>query len=441
MKRKASVLMLMIVLLFSIGSISFVDFAEANPPGPYDPTPTPPPIAHCYIKSDFTLTSNLLNCTLEVQSDNVVIDGAGFTLQGNWHTYDGITLDGRHNVTIKNVKIQNFGRGIVILGESTDNFICGNTLMDMIKIKDSFATEITNNTFNNAFIAITSSGNNVILNNHFIDCGIGLIQSSTKDIISNNNFDNGGIHLSSVTYYNVSNNSFSDNSGTPGIVASFSENNSFSQNIFINVEEAIKIQKGIANIITNNVISNGNSGINIYDGSYGNIIADNRITGESDFGLMICGSIGNNITRNFLYNNTVGFYIANTQIIWLSQFVNKSLTENTFNQNDVVNNNLSVRTQWSSSVPMPTDLHTEFHKMPISLYGNYWSDYDGTDSEGDGIGDTPYYTTDPSYVDSYPLMAPTYIPQRNHTDTQHTDYRRITKPGTTEYTKFRNNTY
>lgn len=53
--------------------------------------------------------------------------------------------------------------------------------------------------------------------------------------------------------------------------------------------------------------------------------------------------------------------------------------------------------------------------------GNYWKDYNGTDQNNDGIGDTPYianfrYTengmikTVDVVLDDYPLMAPYVVP-------------------------------
>ena len=41
--------------------------------------------------------------------------------------------------------------------------------------------------------------------------------------------------------------------------------------------------------------------------------------------------------------------------------------------------------------------------------GNYWSGYNGTDSDFDGIGDTPYII-DSNNIDHYPLMNPYWIP-------------------------------
>jgi len=42
--------------------------------------------------------------------------------------------------------------------------------------------------------------------------------------------------------------------------------------------------------------------------------------------------------------------------------------------------------------------------------GNYWSDYNGTDANHDGIGDTPY-VIDTKNADNYPLMTPYIIPE------------------------------
>ena len=360
MKRKASAFMLMIVLLFSIVSISFVDFAEANPP----PVEKPPPLNHVYVKSDFTLTGNLLNSTLEVQSDNVVIDGAGFALEGNGGFDDGVGLNGKSNVTIKNLTIRRFGRAMEISGTSNHITVAGNTLIgNAIVINDSPNNTIIDNNMDSSHLAINRSNNNTVLNNHF---------------------DGMGIHIRDC------------------------KNNHVSQNYFDCCLYAVYLTTASYNIISANVVSNGFLGI-IVDNSSENIIIANNITGASVCGIRIAGSLSNNITRNFLYNNSVGFHIRNSKIILLSQFTNKNLMVNFFSQNDVCNNNESVRAEWAFDNPVSEDLLTDWHKMPIFLYGNYWSDYDGTDSDGDGVGNTHYFSADPSYVDSYPLMVPTYI--------------------------------
>jgi nitrous oxidase accessory protein NosD len=41
--------------------------------------------------------------------------------------------------------------------------------------------------------------------------------------------------------------------------------------------------------------------------------------------------------------------------------------------------------------------------------GNFWSNYDGTDSNDDGIGDIPYIIGGAN-KDNYPLMKPVVIP-------------------------------
>ena len=113
MKSVITAILFAALLIIALTEIQQTSWVNAN----FLPSP---PISTIYIKSDgsiqpsttpiqrtgniYSILSNLPNSTIEVQCDNVVIDGKGFTISGHgvhWHT--GITLSGRTGVTIKNI--------------------------------------------------------------------------------------------------------------------------------------------------------------------------------------------------------------------------------------------------------------------------------------------------------------------------------------------------
>ena len=75
----------------------------------------------------YTFDDNI-NGSLVVRRSNIVVDGSGYTLQGTGGGV-GITLDERTNVTIKNLTIRSFYRGIILDRTSSSN-ITGNNILE-----------------------------------------------------------------------------------------------------------------------------------------------------------------------------------------------------------------------------------------------------------------------------------------------------------------------
>jgi parallel beta-helix repeat protein len=103
----------------------------------------------------YTFTDDIFDHII-VDRNNIVIDGAGYILQGNGSGVGilgitGISLDYRSNVTIKNIQIKNFYFGIW-LRDSSNNIISGNNITNNygITIYDSSGnTFFHNNLINN----------------------------------------------------------------------------------------------------------------------------------------------------------------------------------------------------------------------------------------------------------------------------------------------------
>jgi len=121
----------------------------------------------------YIFTDNIYN-EIVVEKDNIVIEGAGYTLQGTgvWH-FKGIDLSGRSNVTIKDMEIKAFDWGIY-LSYSSNNTVSGNN--------------ITNNYYGFGF---GDSSNNTVTGNNITNNGIGIwLLLSSNNRFYHNNFIN-----------------------------------------------------------------------------------------------------------------------------------------------------------------------------------------------------------------------------------------------------------
>ncbi len=141
---------------------------------------------------------------------------------------------------------------------------------------------------------------------------------------------------------------------------------------------------GNDNIVYKNLIDHLEVGLAVSGSN--NTIVSNRIT---NCGEGLRPGAGNIYFANYIANNLWGIYIEG---VVLNPLGNLSTIYN----NNFIGNTYQI-----------TTFHEE-HEIDYfdnGKEGNYWSDYNGTDADGDGIGDTPYVIDD-NRQDRYPLMAP-----------------------------------
>lgn len=385
------------VLVFSlVAGVQLIDLAHGN----FFPDPGPD-LPRIYIRNDgsiepatapiertgslYKLTDNIILYTIEIQRDNIVLDGSGYLIQGNasWMGYDsgnnGVVVAGRENVTITHLNIAQCYAGVRVSNSSyisiaDNNFINGTTTG--IAIKDSSLVLIESNNFTGIY-------------------GPGILCNGTDNTIRGNTLTDGayGIDLEG------SSNLISDNR--------------------IEILLPIRLDRADSNIIAGNEISGpapslthwpdrddnftGNEGIALFRDCSNNIIFANNITGFVNQAIRITDGSNNTVYGNYMANNQFAIALGG--------------------MGDPVNNTFYVNTFTADSCKVQiNDVDGTF--WDNGTIGNYWGDYTGTDSNGDGIGDAPYivngfkwdndvdgFVSFVSGQDNYPLMEPVIIPE------------------------------
>ena len=126
-------------------------------------------------------------------------------------------------------------------------------------------------------------------------------------------------------------------------------------------------------------------GIYLYNVDHCNI-SDNNAS-NNYYGIYLHSSIDNNLMNNNASNNEVG--------IWLESSNGNVLYHNNFLDNKGYN---------------ACDYYSDTNQWDSGTEGNYWSDYEGNDTNHDGIGEDSYHVHGGSSVDRYPLIEPWEVP-------------------------------
>ena len=321
-----------------------------------------------YISSSSNFTIRMNNVTNNPALEGIKLSGSSgcYVYENNiTGNYFGIRLFSSDNSYLHGNKIATSGYEGVALHDSSNNTLYNNSLDN-----NRYGIHVEGYEFGHYLNNINSSnfvnGKPVyyMRNQHNLT-----INRSTHPEI-------GYLALINSTDVHVESHNFTGNA--QGLLLAYTNDSEISSSRFTNNYNGLMLFNSFNNSICGNEMS-----ANDYRGAYlwnsnGNSIFQNEIISNKDQGLYLSDSSNNKIYRNTFAHSEYAIELDGT---------NNSLYHNNFINNTQQIDSYNLVNFWNNSIE-----------------GNYWSNYNGTDSDLDGIGDIPYQI-DSNNIDHYPLMG------------------------------------
>lgn len=327
MKKIVSSFILLFLALSLCCSLQFVGLVSAN----FFPAPVPEHSIEITENGEvngtdqiqrngnlYTFTADIVGSIVVFRS-GIVIDGAGYTLQGNG-SRTGIWLQEKNNVEIKNLHIRNFNHGIqftygMSMDGCTDITLSGNTITDnehaitfWIFSGSNYllGNTIANNTYG---IHIGHCPNNVFRNNQltnnmhnlWISCETSVQMTHFINDIDTSNTING---KPIIYWVNEQDKTVPSDAGYVALVNC--TNITVQDQMLTSNSQGIMLVATSNSLITKNHVTNNDYGIVLfapYEQCIGNTITGNNITANSKDGIHSCNSENTIVTGNSITNN------------------------------------------------------------------------------------------------------------------------------------------
>jgi parallel beta-helix repeat protein len=322
---------------------------------------------------------------------NIESDGNNITANIVSNQECGICLSGSNNIlrgnkmsnNTSNFRLDwrtNWNPSRFVNDIDTSNLVDGKPIIYWINEQDRRVSQ------NAALVVLVNCSNILVENLDISRVGQGVVVAySTNSKINQNSIqtsDEGVIiqNSSRITIDNV----IIDDDGTGVHLVSSSEN-TITNSVIIDGGNGIELTYSSGNTIQNNTLTKRARGIQM-DDSNENIISRNIISGGSFIGVALSGS-----KRNVFSVNEISDCIELALTFW------DNACRNLFYNNNFVNNTGNVEEYYPGLPEFPINFWDN------GAVGNFWSDYYGADTNGDGIGDTPYVVNEDNQ-DHFPLM-------------------------------------